>query len=759
MKKKINLPHLISIQRLLGIIVISIFFGGTVTQVQSQDKARYDNVKDALSQSNRLRGGSGPQNVQWIDGGVQYSYMGFNSDNGKQEIRVHDPATGEDQLIFDGDGITYPNSDDPFTYQSYQWSDDASFLLFQTDFRPVYRRSGISDYYLFSLEDSTLTLVADDARTADLSPNGKMIGYERKGNLFMLNLQTMEETQLTFDQQDLIYNGRFGWVYEEEFGLPQAWKWSPDSKYIAFWQTDERDVPIYQITDYSGQQPEYSEIPYPKVGDKNPKVKIGVIDIESTKRTWMKVPLKGGYIPRIYWTSNTGQLAVVRFNRQQTDLSLFFHDVATGDGKLVMRETSDQWIDVFDFFAGIMHFFYFPENSEEFFWLSERDGFAHIYRYDYEGNLINQVTDGNWEVTYVHAVDADDKKIYYSSTEVSPLQRHLYAVNFKGKKKKRLTEQEGRHNVNMAPNAKYFIDRYSNIDTPTKVDLRDNKGNLVKALEKNERVHKYLQNNVYAPRELTSFVNSSGDKIDMYVIKPPNFDSTKAYPLFLSIYGGPGAQSVYNEFGTSGWNQYLAQQGYVIASVNNRGSGGYGKEFEKMVYKQLGKFESQDFVEAAQYLGSKPWVDENRMAIRGHSYGGYMTTYTMTRRPGTFKVGLAGAPVTDWRLYDTIYAERYMGLKENNIEGYNKSSPITFAGDLEGELMIVHSAMDDNVHMQNTMQLITAFTNAGEDVDLRIYPPGRHGVAYNRTSYYLLYETLTGFLEENLNRRGFTEVE
>jgi len=747
MNKSLN----ILFQRIFGIIFLLLLLSLGVAEVQSQDKARYENLKDALSKSSRLRGSSGPQNVQWIDGGVQYSYMGFNSTNGKQEIRVHDPGSGEDQLIFDGEEITYPNSDDPFTYQSYQWSDDARFLLFQTDFRPVYRRSGISDYYLFSLEDSTLSLVADDARTAELSPNGKMIGYERKGNLFMLNLLTMKETQLTFDQQDLVYNGRFGWVYEEEFGLPQAWKWSPDSKYIAFWQTDERNVPIYQITDYSDQHPEYSKIPYPKVGDKNPKVKIGVIDIESTKRTWMNVPVEGGYIPRIYWTSNTGQLAIVRFNRQQTDLSLYFHDAATGKGELIMRETSEQWIDVFDFFAGIMNFFYFPENSKEFFWLSERDGYAHIYRYDYEGNLINQVTDGNWEVTYVHAVDTDDKTIYYTSTEVSPLQRHLYSVNFKGKKKKKLTLGKGRHNVNMAPNAQYFIDSYSNIDTPLKVDLRDNQGKLLEALEKNEGVFEFLEKNIYAARELTSFVNSSGDKIDMYVIKPPNFDSTKAHPLFLNIYGGPGAQSVYNEFGTNGWNQYLAQQGYVVASVNNRGSGGYGEEFEKMVYKQLGNYESLDFVEAAQYLGDKPWVDANRMAIRGHSYGGYMTTFTMTRRPGTFKVGLAGAPVTDWRLYDTIYAERYMGLKENNIEGYNNSSPITFAGDLEGNLMIVHSAMDDNVHMQNTMQLITAFTNASEDVALRIYPPGRHGVAYNRTSYYLLYETLTKFLEEHLS--------
>jgi len=718
------------------------------SQSDSDSKTEYRNLKDAFMKNGRLQGGSGPQNVQWIDGGERYSYMSRNG-NGQQEIRVYDPAEDEDELVFDGEDLTFPDSDDSFNYRSFQWSKDARFLLFQTNFRPVYRRSGTSDYYLYSIEDESLELVAKDARTAELSPDGTKVGYERDGNLFVLDLASKEETQLTFDQEDLIYNGRFGWVYEEEFGLAQAWVWSPDSKYIAFWQTDEREVPIYQITDYSGQHPEYSKIPYPKVGDTNPDIKIGTINIESTERTWMDVDIGDGYIPRLYWTANEGELAVVHMNRRQTQLKLFFHDANTGEGRLVMEETSEQWIDVFDFFAGIMHYFQFPKDREEFFWISDRDGYAHIYRYDYEGNMKNRVTEGNWEVTYLHAVDSDKKRIYYTSTEESPLQRHLYSVKFNGKKKKRLTETEGHHEVNMAPNAAYFIDSYSNTTTPRKVDLRDKEGERIKWLEKNEGVNKFLEQNLYAERELTSFTNSAGDKIDLYVIKPPNFDSTKTYPLFMNIYGGPGAQSVYNEFETDAWNQYLTQQGYLIVSVNNRGSGGYGKAFEKMVYKELGKYESQDFVEAAQYMGNKPWVDEQRMAIRGHSYGGYMTTYTMTRYPGTFSVGLAGAPVTDWRFYDTIYTERYMGLIEENKEGYEKSSPINYAGDLEGDLMIAHSAMDDNVHMQNTMQLITAFTNAGKDVALRIYPPGRHGVAYNRNSYFLLYETLTKFLRRN----------
>jgi len=732
------------------VLSISLLLFWQADKLEAQSKTKYQNLQDAFKKNGQLQGGSGPQNVQWIDGGKRYSYMARN-ENGGQEIRVYDPSNDRDELVFDGEGLSFPETGKPFTYRSFQWSEDSKFLLFQTNFRPVYRRSGISDYYLYAVADSSLNLVAKDARTAELSPNGKKVGYERNGNLFVFDLATQKETQLTFDQEELIYNGRFGWVYEEEFGLAQGWVWSPDSKYIAFWQTDERNVPIYKITDYSDQHPEYQEIPYPKVGDTNPTVKIGSINIETTERIWMDINIGDGYIPRLYWTANEGELALVHMNRKQTSLKLFFHDVDSGKGRLVMQESSQQWIDVFDFFAGIMHYFQFPKDREEFFWISDRDGFAHIYRYDYGGKLINQVTSGNWEVTYLHAVDAEKERIYYTSSEISPLQRHLYEIKFNGKKKTRLTSMEGRHNINMAPNAVYFIDSYSNIETSRKVELKDRKGKRVKWLEKNEGVEQFLRKNVYAQRELTSFVNSDGDKIDLFVIKPPDFDSTKSYPLFMNIYGGPGAQSVYNEFETNAWNQYLAQQGYVIVSVNNRGSGGYGKEFEKMVYEKLGRYESKDFIEAADFMGRKPWVDEERMAIRGHSYGGYMTTYTMTRRPGTFKVGLAGAPVTDWRFYDTIYTERYMGLIDENTEGYDESSPISFAGDLEGELMIVHSAMDDNVHMQNTMQLITAFTNAGEDVNLRIYPPGRHGVAYNQTSYFLLYETLTDFLQTHIN--------
>lgn len=614
----------------------------------------------------------------------------------------------------------------------------------------MWRHSGISDYYYYSLADKTLALVAKDAHTAEVSPDGKRVAYERAGNLFILDFATGQEKQLTRDAQENVYNGRFGWVYEEEFGLVQGWRWSPDSRYIAYWQTDEREVPIFQMTDYAGQHPDYVRIPYPKVGDPNPRVRIGILDLEADRQQWMQVPADRGYIPRIYWTAVPGQLGILHLNRAQNHLQLFFSDASTGKGRLVMEEKAQAWIDIFDFFAGITDLFFFPEDREEFFWISDRNGYSHIYRYDYAGNVVNQVTQGKWEVVIVHQVDSKHNTIYYTSTEASPLERQLYAIRFDGTRKKRLTEVPGTHHINLSPNAAYYLDTYSSVDTPTQVELWNTRGKMLEKMVDNAAVQTFVKQHAYAPKALFQFTTSEGVVLDGYLIKPMDFDENEVYPLVLNVYGGPGAQSVYNQFATNGWEQYLAQQGYVVASVNNRGTGAYGRDFEKVVYQQLGVLESKDFVETAQFLAKKPWIDGDNMAIRGHSYGGFMASYTVLYRPGIFKVALVGAPVTDWRLYDSIYTERYMGLSSANEQGYIQSSSTTHAGNLEAKILIAHATLDENVHVQNTFQLVTALINHGKEHDLRIFPPGAHGVAYNPQSYLLLYQEYTDFLNRYL---------
>ncbi len=716
----------------------------------------YSNLKQALAAQWILAGEQGPQDINWIEGGNRFSYTA-STDQG-DEIRSFEPANGADQLIFDASGMSFPGSGEPFEYSSFQWSQDSKYILFQCNFRPIWRRSGVSDYYFYALETQTLKLVAKDAQTAELSPDGSQVGYERAGNLFVFDFNSENEKQLTFDAQEHFYNGRFGWVYEEEFGLAKAWYWSRDGQHIAFWQSDESEVPEYQMTDYSGQQQEYVKIKYPKVGNVNPKVKIGAVHVPSGDINWMDLQVGDGYVPRLYWTSQKNQLAVVHLNRHQNHLKLFLGDVTSGATKMIMQEKSQAWIDVFDFFAGINHLFFFPEGLDQFLWVSDRDGWSHIYRYDYSGKLLNQVTKGSWEVVRVEAVDAKKQRIYYTSTEVSPLERHFYSVDFRGGNVKRMTTEPGRHQINMAPGAQYYVDKYSNTNTPTQVSLYNGKGESVHVFETNDQVGAYQKKMNYAPKELFEYTTSDGQNLQGYLIKPVDFDPSQSYPLVLNIYGGPGAQSVYNSYATNGWEQYLAQQGYVIASVNNRGSGGYGSNFEKVVYKNLGHWESHDFVETAKYLAGKSWIDGDNMAIRGHSYGGYMSSLTVLKHPDVFKVALVGAPVTDWRLYDTIYTERYMGLLEENEAGYEATAPVSHAGNLKANMFIAHSGMDDNVHMQHTMQLVRALIDNGKDHDLRIYPPGAHGVAYNGASYLLLFQQYVSYLNEHLKSGKLIEV-
>ncbi len=726
--------------------------------VQAQEKAPFRSLNEALAAGGALAGRPGPRSVNWIEGGKRFSFT-VPTEAG-EEIRALDPATGRDTLLFAAGGLSFPDTAAPFRYESFQWSRDSRNLIFQTRFKPIYRRSGTSDYFVYPLTSRTMQLAAHGARTAELSPDGSMLGFERDGDLYTYQLAQKKEKRLTTGATETLHNGRFDWVYEEEFGMAQAWNWSPDSRYLAYWQVDESAEPITQLTDYSGWHPEWTKLRYPQVGDSNARVRIGVINVATGKRVWLDPDETGEYyVPRLYWTSRPDTLALMTLNRAQNTMKLFFFDVRSGGHRQVMSQTSKTWLDVYDFYAGIPDMMSFPKGLQQFLWISDEDGWQHVYRYDYSGKLVNQVTRGAWSVTRIEGTDPATGVIYYSSTEASPLERQLYAIHFDGTGKQRLTRPVGTHSIDMSPDTRYYIDRWSAITQPRQVELWATGGAMLKQLEDNAGVSRWLADHAYAPRELFSFTTSDSAKLDGSMIKPPGFDPRRRYPVIFAIYGGPGSQQVYNSFETSGWSQWLAQQGYLVVGLNNRGSNNYGSAFMKVVYGHLGQWESHDFAEAARYLGTLPYVDGKRIAIMGTSYGGYSTLYTMAMYPELFSVGIANSPGnTDWRFYDTIYTERYMGLLGENTAGYDSSAVLPYVKRIKGRLLLIHSMMDDNVHPQNTMALLTALTDAGIDADVRIYPPGRHGAAYNLQSFRLLQQVSNEFLDRHLQGDPATPV-
>lgn len=717
------------------------------SSLQAQEKKPFANIAEALQSTGVLRGRSGPESLNWIQRGNQYSFISNN------EIHVMDPKSLQEKTVYSNTGMKLPGTDKAFDYQSFQWSLDSKHLVFRTNTRHLYRRSAVSDYYIYDVDSRQLQPAARDARSAELSPDGRMVGMERGGNMYVYDFSTSKEQQLTNDStsENGVFNGHYDWVYEEEFGQAQAWSWSRDSRYIAFWQFDERPVPMFHMTNYEGFHPDQVAIPIPQPGDANPTVKIGVVDVKSGKKIFLETEESGDfYIPRIYWTSNPDELALMTLNRAQNHMKLYFFNVRTGARRVALEEKNSTWVAIFNFYTNVNDMIYFPEKSKEFFWVSDRSGYYHIYRYGYDGKLINQVTNGNWDMIKVTGINPDTKSIYYLSAEASPLEQTLYSVKYDGTGKQKLSTVAGFHNIDMSTNTAWYIDAYSNVSTPTQVGLYDSKGRLLKLLQDNKATSDYVKAHAYAPTEMFHFKTSDNVSLDGSMIRPMNFDPNKKYPVVLAIYGGPESHGVFNRWGANGMHQWLAQNGYIVVDVNNRGIANYGSEFMKVVYGLLGKWESNDFAETAAYLSKLPYVDGSRMAIMGTSYGGYSTTYTLLTHPGVFKVGIANSPVTDWRLYDDVYTERYMGTLPENGSGYKNSSDMTHAAGLKDHLLLIHSMSDDNVHPAHTMQLLTALTNAGKDADLRIYPPGAHGAAYNWQSHLLISTVSFQYLEKYL---------
>ena len=673
-------------------------------------------------------------------------YTTLDRDRGGNVINKYSYKTGElVEPILQSIVLLPEGEEKPLSIGSYSFSADENQVLIGTELESVYRHSTKGQYYIYDLKSEKLIKLTngEKQRLAEFSPDGKRVAFVKENNLYVKSLETNQEFQITNDGEwNKIINGGTDWVYEEEFGFDQAFFWSPDGKKVAYYRFDEEAVKQFNMAMYGQLYPNQYEFKYPKAGEENAKVEIKIFDIVTKKSISASIE-NYEYIPRIKW-ANANQLSVITLNRNQNDLNLFLVDGNTGKANLILNEKSNAYIDIDDDLS------FLPENKG-FIWTSDENGFKHIYKYSLDGKKKAQVTSGNWQVDEYLGYDSTSDLIYFSSTEASPTERNIYSIKSTGKSKTNLTPLKGWNDANFSNGFKYFINTYSTVNQPSVITLNDNTGKVIRTLKNNENLNKTLQEFDLSPTEFTSLKISENLSLNAYIIKPKDFDENKKYPVLMHVYGGPGSQTVKNQWLGSNffWHQMLSQQGYIIVSVDNRGTGARGAEFQKVTYKELGKYETQDQIAAAQKLAELPYVDASRIGIWGWSYGGYMSSLCLFKGANVFKTAIAVAPVTNWRFYDSIYTERYMQTPQENANGYDDNSPINHVDSLKGNFLLVHGSADDNVHYQNTMEMTTALVNANKQFDLMIYPNKNHGIYGGNTRYHL-YKKMTDFILENL---------
>lgn len=695
-----------------------------------------DIYKDGIFSAESVHG------LRSMNNGIHYTTM----ENDKYILKFSYETGEVEDTIFNAGKY-----DDVSEFFTYTFSDDEKKILIGTERNQIYRHSFTAQYYVFDTEKNSVEKLSDNGaqRLATFSPDGKKIGFVRKNNLFYKDLESGTEVQVTDDgKYNHIINGTTDWVYEEEFAFTQGFHWSPNSDKIAFYKFDESRVKVFHMNMFKNQlYPEDYAFKYPKAGEENAIVDIYVYDTNNESVKEMDTGEETDqYIPRIKWTKDNNTLSMVRLNRLQNHVEILFANAETGDSEVIYEEKNEHYIsEVNDNYP------IFLDDGEHFVLYSEKSGHNHLYLYDIEGNLENQITKGDWSVTQILGIDDDARRIYYSSTEVSPLKRHVYSIGLNGKNKKQVTEKDGWNNVAFSNGFKYFINYYSNANTPTEITLHDAKGKEIRTLEDNQALKEKAEEYGFVEKEfITIKTPSSKWDLNGYIMKPADFDPDKEYPLFIYQYSGPGSQQVTDRWDRyNAWFTMLTQKGYVVAVVDGRGTGARGEEFKKMTYGELGKYETIDQIEAAQFLGDLSYINENRIGIFGWSYGGFMAANCLFQGNDVFSMAISVAPVTNWKYYDTIYTERYMGLPQDNTDGYENNSPINHVDKLKGEFLLVHGTGDDNVHFQNSIELSEKLIQANKQFDQQFYPDKNHGIHGGNTTFHL-YTKMTNFIEENL---------
>ena len=615
---------------------------------------------------------------------------------------------------------------------SFQWSDSGKELLLSVR----------GDLFLFALESGKwiqLTSTPEPEHDPKLSPDGARVAFRRAHDLYSLDVASRQVTRLTEDGSPTLLNGELDWVYPEELDLGTAYWWSPDSKHIAYLQLDVAREMMYPQVALTGLRGILEPERYPQAGTANADVHVGVVPAAGGPTRWMDLGDTRGYlIARLHWSPDSSKLAIERFTRVQNQLDLMLTDASSGAAKSILHESDPYWINHNDLF----HFL----SDGQFIWGSERDGFQHLYLYGLDGKQRKRLTEGNWEVTSLAGVDESRQMLYFVSSEGSPLERQLYSIRLSGNDRKRISQGAGTHAISMSPSADHYLDTFSNIGQPPRRTVHTSDGAEWSVYREADR--RLIDGYELLPAEIVTFKGSDGTLFYGRLIKPANFHAGEKYPAIVMVYGGPGAQSIRNSWSGATWDQVLAQHGFVVWQMDNRGSKGRGHAFESPIYHRMGKVELSDQLEGLHYLVGQGFVDPARIGIYGWSYGGYMTLYSLLNSPDTFRAGIAGAPVVNWRNYDTIYTERYLGLPSENAEGYRASSAVEYAEKLKAKLLMVHNIEDDNVLFQNTMQMAEAFERSGKLFDMVIYPGKSHGVTGELRKQLL--EKTTDFFEKNL---------
>lgn len=699
------------------------------TSVSAQKKFTYDDIMKSTFRSKSVYG------VRSMNSGKYYTV----NEDGK--IVKYSYKTGKNEgLIFDGQS-------NKLNFDDYTFSGDEKKILLTTNVNPIYRHSFTADYWVYDIETSKLTPLSPNGsqEVASFSPDGSKVAFVRENNLFWVDLKSGKETQITTDGKfNFIINGKPDWVYEEEYGFSQGYQWAPNGESIAYWKSDESKVKEYHMNYYQKQlYPTVYSFKYPKAGETNSVVSIHTVNLTNGASCEMNIgEEKDIYVPRIKWTIDSRNVIVFRLNRLQNNFDMLQCNAISGESKVVYNQQDKRYVNRVEDQTVT-----FLEDGDRYIIQSEKDGYNHVYLYSLSKGLINQVTKGNWDVAEVLGVQ--DNTLYFLSTETSPIKRNLYSIKLNGGQKKRITKGEGNYKIDFNSDFSYYISYFTNATTPNTVTLHTTDGKEVRVLENNSELKAKLAEYKLPVKEFFSFTTSEGINLNGYMMRPADFNSSKKYPVFMTQYSGPGSQQVLDKW-TMEWEHCLVQEGYILVCVDGRGTGGRGEDFRKCTYRDLGRLEVLDQIETAKYLGSLSYVDKSRIGIYGWSYGGFMALNSILQGADIFKCAIAVAPVTSWRYYDTIYTEIYNGLPQDNAAGYDNNSPITHAAKLKGKLLIAHGTGDDNVHIQNSMDMISALTNAGKQFEMAIYPDQNHSMVPNWSHRHNLMIKCIDFVKKNL---------